>query len=111
MPKQIMQAPKMSADSAAAGLALATHLSEQLHGMQSQPMQAPQSPQSNPGQAVHDNMQTSAEPFDNSPNDAKFTELEAKMEQMKSEMETSVQKEISSVKDIIIDALKEDGQN
>lgn len=100
---------KPSPNEAAAGLALATHISQSLSPKA--PMQAqdaPQTPQDAPGQAEP---QQEAQTPDNSQNDAKFVEMEGKMDQMKSEIEAMVHKEVSSVKDIIIEALnKEDGQ-
>jgi len=60
-------------------------------------------------------METQATPKEeaqpqNDQSEAKINELEAKMEQMKSEMEIMVKDEISSIKDLIIESLKEDGQ-
>lgn len=99
---------QMDGNTVAAGLALATHISQVSQGINPQSTQTPpQSTQNTPGQSQQP--QEAQQP-DNNQNDAKFKEMESKMDQMKAEMEAMMQKEVSSVKDIIIEALKEDKQ-
>lgn len=102
----ISQSQKHTPDQAAAALALATHLSQMSQGVQPQPVQpTPEAPQMAPGGAQQPEP---AEPFDNTKNEAKMTAIEASMKQMKTELESSMKSEISSIKDIIIEALKDD---
>lgn len=91
-------------DQAAAGLALATHISQSFMPAGTQ-VDTPGISQNSQIQSTQDQQP------DNSKNDAKFTELESKMDTMKAEMEAMIKGEVSSIKDIIIEALKEDGQN
>lgn len=85
---------KLSANQAAASLAMATSISQRMMGNTGQTM--PQNPLATPsGQQMPDDAQ----------DDAKFTELEGKMDAMRAEMESMVQKEISAVKDLIISTL------
>lgn len=99
---------KNNSDHVAAALSFATNLHEQL--MPKTAPQATQAPQTletapqEPQQAQQPQDQTQGQ------NDAKLTELEAKMDKMKVEMESMMKGEISSVKDIIIEALNKDEQ-
>lgn len=99
---------KISPEDAKAMLGLTNHISELAHGIQPQAMQPPvEAPQMTPGGAE---AAKPAQPFDNTKNEAKMTEIEAAMEQMKSEMEITIKDEIASIKDLIIESLKDDGQ-
>lgn len=114
----MMQAPQeppkpgMSADQSAAALSFATMLSEQMMPQApveeaGVPTEAPVSPESAPQEAQP---AQEAQPTATDPNEAKIAELESKMETMRAEMEAMVKGEISGVKDIIIESLKDDGQ-
>lgn len=98
--------PRMTADQSAAALSLATKLSE---GFMPQPMpeEGATSPQNAP-----EGMQSTQQPQESKPDEseARFTDMETKMDQMKSEMEIMIKDEISGIKDLIIESLKDDGK-
>lgn len=102
---------KLSPDQAAAGLALATHISQSLatgsHPGQPMPQIAPPQPPQAP-QAGQEAQQP--EPFDNTHNEAKMKDLESAMKIMQSDIEAKMKDEISGIKDLIIQALHDDGQ-
>lgn len=100
-PQNNQASQKPNANESAAALSFATNLGQQMMP------KAPQTPNPAP-----QSTQTSQQPQDQTQpqNDAKLTELEAKMDKMKVEMESMMKGEISSVKDIIIEALNKDDQ-
>ena len=108
---------KMNVDDAKAALGIATRISEglmpkiepktdlgtatALNSPTGMPVQDPAMTQDQSNTAKHiEDMKSKHE--------AKMTEIETKMDQMKSEMEIMVKDEISGIKDLIIEALKED---
>lgn len=114
MPNNTNQQPnrQLSPDQAAAVLGLATRLSETLLKQQN-PMQNPeesmQEDQSLETAEPTEPIEESQEPAVPDEKDAKIADLESKMELMKKEMETMVKSEISSLKDVIIDVMKDNG--
>lgn len=103
-----MPEPKtqMNANQAAANLALATKLNESLlpkNPQASQGIQGSQ-PSGRPQNAPQSTKRSKGN------QDAKFTELEGKMDTMRAEIEAMMKDEVSGIKDIIIEALQSDGQ-
>ena len=103
MPNNISQQQNTSGDKSAAALSFATMLSEQL--MPKVAPEAPQEPQNAPGSEEAPESKETPQETPPDQNEAKFTDLEAKMDKMKVEMESMMKGEISSIKDIIIEAL------
>lgn len=111
---QATQASSLNPDQSAASLSFATMLSQQMLGsnpgaQQPQDSGAPQDGSQTPQDAPQPTKPTPEAKPSPDQQDPKFAELESKMDVMKAEMEAMMKDEVSSVKDIIIEALK-DGQ-
>src|SRR3990167_5243351 len=111
--KNMQQQPNTSGDKSAAALAFATMLSEGL-----MPKVQPEEgqtfdidektsseilPETTPTEEISSKDEEMAM---NDKNETKMAEMETKMEKMKAEIEAMVKEEISSIKDMIIEALQ-----
>ena|SRR3990167_4185703 len=96
-----------SGDKDAAALAFATMLSEQMMPKVQPEEQELELGEEMPPEPAPESTETPQEPLSElDQSEAKFTDLETKMDKMKIEMESMVKEEISSIKDMIIEALQ-----
>lgn len=105
---QVQPQQELTADQAAASLALATKLSEGL--MPQIPSEPSQTLETAPGEEITAEQDKNPMNMMVQEHEEKMAEMEKKMEDMREEMRAMIKEEVSSIKESIQEALKDDSE-